>query len=541
MQTSSNRGSVFSGRKRICALLEKRLEAFQKGYRQNIGIVGPPFIGKSTLTQSFLKQVAGTEIIAVFFSCQEFDSFERFCEKWMGELLFGFHQAFQNPLPANFQLLIRSVKGMIPKTFERMREIKKSLLKHRCDQAFQELLSLSSVLYQECGRKVLIVLDEFDRLSELGLSDPFRDLGKEIMIQKETMFLVTSSRLGQSYSIFREKLSLLFGNFEVIDLGPFDFEESRELIDQYLPDRILEEELKRFLIRMTDGHPYYLNLLLNCLKRCSYDRTGTNRDIMIEALTQELYDSQGALFHHFQSRLYQLADGRPWPVTADVLTAIALGYRKLSQMVRFLHQRVSDVKKVLERLLISEMIQKHGSLFQIPDPLFRFWLGKVYYRRRFLMERTPVAGAQCFRDDIGQAIGESLLGDHQELPKQVEELFLKFRNDVVELNKHKFKCPHFVEVLSRPNNGRVFPVVARNAQTRWLCQVLSGVVVEEDIHTFLQDLKRLKGAVHKKLIIGLRGIELNAKLLAQEAKIQYLDLRNFNFLLDLYGKPKLVF
>lgn len=540
MHTSSNRGSVFFGRKRVCALLEKRLEAFQKGYRQNVGIIGPPFIGKSTLVQTFLRSAAQTEIIPIFFSCQEFDSFERFSERWMSELLFGFHHAFQKPLPKNFQFLIRSLKGTIPKTLQRMRSVRKLVFKRRYDHAFQELLSLSSLLYQECSRKIVMILDDFDRLSELALKDPFHDLGKEIMIQKETMFVVTSSRPSRSFSIFREKLSLLFGNFEVIELGPFDFEESRELIDESLPERNLEGVLKHFLIRMTDGHPYYLDLLLDRLKRCAAGTELTNREVVIEALTQELYEARGMLYQHFQSRLYRLAQGRPWPLFADVLLAIALGHKKLSQIGRFLNQKGGDVKKISERLLNSEIIEKHGSLFQIPDPLFRFWLGKIYHRERFLIERVPVANIQCFRSDVSQAIDESLLGDKQELPKMIEELFLKFRNDIVELNKRKFKCPQFTEVFSRPNNGRVFPVFARNTHTRWLCQVLSGPVVEDDIHTFLQDLKRLRGVIHKRLIVGLRGIDLNAKLLAQEAKIQYLDLRNFNFLLDLYGKPKLV-
>jgi hypothetical protein len=46
--------------------------------------------------------------------------------------------------------------------------------------------------------------------------------------------------------------------------------------------------------------------------------------------------------------------------------------------------------------------------------------------------------------------------------------------------------------------------------------------------------------VQKRFMIGLQGIDLNAKLLAQEAKIQYLDLRDLNFLLDLYEKPKVI-
>ena len=44
------------------------------------------------------------------------------------------------------------------------------------------------------------------------------------------------------------------------------------------------------------------------------------------------------------------------------------------------------------------------------------------------------------------------------------------------------------------------------------------------------------------LLIGrvLGGIELNAKLMAQEAKIQLWDVENLNALFDLYGKLKLI-
>ncbi len=540
MNTSSTNGSVFFGRRRICALLEKRLESFQKGYRQNVGIVGAPFLGKTFLIQTFLKSLTQTDIIPVPISCQEFDSFERFSQRWMSELLFSFYSAIGEPLPTSFQSLIRSLKRVVPKTLQKMRLVKKLTFKHRYEQAYQELLRLSGILQQECGKKILMILDEFHRLGELELNDPFGNLGREIMIQKETMFLVTSSRPVYSTTIFREKLSLLFGNFEVIELSPFDFEDANEFIKERFEDHAFDDELKHFLICITDGHPYYLDLLVNRFQQCSMNFTGTNTDLLVETLTEELHESRGMLYQHFQSRLYQLAQGRPWPLFADVLLAIALGHKKFYQMIRFLQQRGNEVKKILEKLVAAEVIEKHGSLFQIPDPLFRFWLAKVYYRQRFLAERAPRANIQNFREDVNQAIRASASEGKRELPKRIEGLFLRFRNDVVKLNKQNFKCPHFTEVLSRPNNGRVFPVLAKNGQTRWLCQVLSSSVTEENVRTFLEDLKRLRGPVHKKLIVGLKGIELNAKLLAQEAKIQYLDLRNLNFLLDLYDQPKLV-
>jgi AAA+ ATPase superfamily predicted ATPase len=541
MPNGSMKAPAFFGRKEVSALLEKRLESFLKGYRQNVGIIGQPLIGKTSVVRFFLNRISNhNEIIPVFFSCQEFDSFERFSEKWMGEILFAFQTALGQPFPENVQTLLRANKSAIPKTMARMKLVKRLVLKKRYDQAYQELLSLSGIMQQESGRKVLMILDEFDRLSELGLKDPFSNFGKEMMVQKETMFLVTTSRPERGLAIFREKLSLLFANFEIVKLGPFDFDECREFMNSHFLLSRFSEALRRFVIRMTNGCPYYLEVLASRLERCAFEAHLNDRKLLIEAFKQELDSPDGVLNHYFQGRIYESAQGKPWPFFADVLTALALGYKKLFQTARFLKVKSTDLKKAFDRLVLMEMVEKHGSFYHVPDPLFRFWLEQVCYRRRFLTCRSPIAGAKRFEEEADEIMEEHIREDQEELPKRMSQLLLKFQNDSVELNGKKFGCPHFTEVAFRPNNGRVFPVYAKNGSARWLCQILSNPVTEEDVRTFCQDLKHYKFPIQKKLVVGLRGIDLNAKLLAQEAKIQYLDLKTLNVLLDLYDKPKLV-
>lgn len=540
MQNSSGKAAIFFGRKEVRALLEKRLDSFLKGYRQNVGIIGQPLIGKTSLVRFFLSRISNKEILPVFFSCQEFDSFERFCEKWMGELLFAFQTASGQPFPENVQALLRTHKNTIPKTMSKMKLVKKLVLKKRYDQAYQEILSLPGLLQQESGRKVLMVLDEFDRLGELGLKDPFSNFGKEMMVQKETMFLVTTSRPERSLAIFREKLSLLFANFEVVTLGPFDFEECREFMNSRFPLSRFSEELVRFLIRITNGHPYYLEILAARLTRSAFGVYQNDRKLLIASLKQELNSPDGVLNHYFQGRIYEAAQGKVWPFFGDVLTALALGYKKPSLAARFLKVKSADLKKALDRLILLEIVEKHGSFYHVPDPLFRFWLEQVYYRRRFLTERNPIAGAKSFEEEVDEIIEEHIREDQEELSKRIGKLFLKFQNDTVKMNDKKMSFPHFTEISTRPQNGRAFPVFAKNGSARWLCQILSDRITEEDVRTFCQDLAHYKLPIQKKLVIGLRGIDLNAKLLAQEAKIQYLDLKTLNVLLDLYDKPKLV-
>ena len=53
------------------------------------------------------------------------------------------------------------------------------------------------------------------------------------------------------------------------------------------------------------------------------------------------------------------------------------------------------------------------------------------------------------------------------------------------------------------------------------------------------DAKHLR-KVQRKVLIVLGGIDQNAKLIAQEAKMQLWDLRVLNGLLDLYDLPKII-
>lgn len=536
MGTDLEKDGVFFGRGEILALFEKRLEAFSKGYRQNLGLLGAGLVGKSFLLRTFASKINSGQMLPIFFACRPFESFEWFAERWMGELLLSFHRTLGETPPNHLQGLFRSLRALAPKTLKHVKLVKRMLMAHRYGQAYRELLGLTGTLEQEIGKKIVLILDDFDRLDDLGLEDPFGDLGREIMIQKETLYLFSTSRLKRGRFIFHEKLSLLFGNFEVIDLNPFDFDEAREWITKRTGAQNSDEGMNRFLVRLTNGHPYYLNVLLK--------RAGSHpenfRAFLTEALEVELYGREGLLNQYFEKRLLFFSDRGFGARYADVLLAMAKGHNKLSQMMRFLHLKGTEIKKVLEGLVHLEAIEKHGSLFVIPDPLFRFWLASVYYPRRSSFEALSRDGTEHFRQQVNRTMDENLRGDSLELPKRIEELFRKFRNDVVELNRKRFHCPHFTEVSSRPNNGRVFPVVAKNTKARWLCQVLSGKVVEDDVRVFLEDVKRLRAPLQKKLIVGLRGIDLNAKLLAQEAKIQYLDLKGLNFLLDVHGKTKIV-
>lgn len=543
MEIPLPKADLFFGRGEISALLEKRLEAFQKGYRQNVGIIGRPFLGKTALMHILSKSHAIRHgLLPILVSCFEFDSFKHFAERWMGSVLIGCYQNIRGAAPVCFQEMLRVLKPLIPKTIRKMKGIKKSILAKREDQAYRELLTLSGLVHEETGKKILLILDDFDRLNTLGLKDPFSAFGQEIMIEKDTLYVVTSSFKTQSKSIFRDQLSLLFGNFEVVELRPLHFDEARAFVTEYFSDLSLEPEIVQFMIRITDGHPHYLNILAKRFELCrsSGALPSSGREFLFRVLADELVHDIGLLRQHFLTQLFRLSNGKPWPLYGDVLAAVAVGHKKFLQINRFLSRDSRDIKKALERLVDQEAIEQHGNQFLLTDSLLRIWLQTAYYPRRFSFHPDRCSEEQAFLDQMEQLYQIQFEADQKDPRKRVEELFKCFRNESIELDEKRFACVHFSEVISKPNNGRVFPVLAHGPRGRWLCQVLSAKVAEADIHVFLEDVKQLRAPIQKKLIFGLHGIDLNAKLLAQEAKIQYLDLKQLNFLLDWYDKPKLV-
>ena len=62
---------------------------------------------------------------------------------------------------------------------------------------------------------------------------------------------------------------------------------------------------------------------------------------------------------------------------------------------------------------------------------------------------------------------------------------------------------------------------------------------EPEIEKVIADVKHLR-KIQRKVLISLGGIDQNAKLIAQEAKMQLWDLRILNGLLDLYDLPKII-
>jgi hypothetical protein len=263
-----------------------------------------------------------------------------------------------------------------------------------------------------------------------------------------------------------------------------------------------------------------------------------SEELLVETMELELFEKRGRLYQYFLRVIRGLEGDKRFSNLVSILNSLSRRPCSLSGRSGFPSQKNGELKAVLQRLLDEELIEKRGSLLRLSLPLFGFWLRHVFCRGAIVPDRNVMR--EHFRRQVAASLGHFKKTEIQELPKRVEQLFARFRNDLVEIDEKKFQCPDFFEVVSKPSNGRVFPVVARTEKSRWVCQVAERELKEDDIRLFLKDTEVPKTESQRKILIALAGLETNATLLAKQSRIQIWGLRDLNLLMELYGCPKII-
>ncbi|HNX69349.1 MAG TPA: ATP-binding protein [Candidatus Omnitrophota bacterium] len=533
----------FLVREAIQLRLNKRVVDVENGYRQNVGILGPSGVGKTKLLCEFFQSISrNPKLIPVYVKAETIDG-RQLMQQWMGSVLSAVLLDRTLNIPKTLNGLLREAESVIPKTAIAVKHLQRLIRQDKNASAVRELFMLSGTLARETGKKVILMIDEFQSLEKLPTPDPFLLLGKQMMLDKEVLYLVTSSATDRAREIFREKLSLLFGNFEVLELAPFGFMEMEQYLATRMPAHRWPVELKKFLFHMTDGEPIYLDLLIDRLE--TYEVREFPQDVspavLLDVFCQELFDRRGRIALLFEKRIDQCAHlaKQSGPYIRAML-ALSHNRHKLIPIAAFIEETVAETQKVLKRLVQEGLIVKSGSFHCIPDFLFRFWVREVFQKRHDLfLPEERILRKRLF-DELNRVLDLCARMTDEDLGLRFEALLKEFRNDVLEIDQKKIQCPQFSEtVLLRHMPHSMFSLAARGARGRWAFYLSSEWIGESEIEMVVADAKRLRN-VQRKVLISLDGMDPNARLIAQEAKMQLWDLRYLNALLDLYDLPKVI-
>ncbi len=523
--------------------LNKRLTDHSHGYRQNIGVLGTSGVGKTYLLQNLYQSISRQRVfLPVYIKADVIDG-KQMIEQWLCAVLASPLLEKRLDMPRSFPELLRTTETIIPKTVEAVKSIRRLLRQEKNAAAIRELLALVSVLSQETNKKVVLMIDEFQALEKLPASDVFLLLGKQMMIDKDTLYVVSSSAIDIAREIFLDKLSLLFGNFEILELSPFSYLEMEQYLAAKMPAYNLSFDLKNFIFKMTGGEPFYLDLLRERIERnetCNFPQEISSA-ILINAFCQELFDSYGRISLLFEKKMVKCSHIIKYRgAYVRAMLALSHGRHKILSIATFIEQTVSETQKILRHLLEDGLIEKCGTFYHIPDVLFRFWLREVFQRRL----DSYIPEERILRKHLFDALNEILAffvkAEASHLGFRVESFLKEFRNDSLEINAKKITCPQFSEVAV---NGKwhndIFSLTGKSSKGRWLFYVCQENLNESEAEKMLVDLKRFR-KIKKRILIALRGVDENARLIVQEAKMQVWDLATLNRLFDLYDQPGII-
>ena len=535
---------IFIGRNEVLDLLNKRVESLESGYRQNIALTGQKLCGKTSILQRFLSDLKSSSIVPVYIEVLA-EPLELFSKKFIGTMLFNFLKGTDIETKEDLHFLISKAEGLIPRTTASIRDVLRLLEKGDNQEAYSRLFNLTSTLKEETRKSCIIILDEFHNLSFLNLKNPFAIFGSKIMVQKDTMYVVTSSQVSTIRKILKERLDLLFGNFEIIEIKGFDYEISKSFLEKRLEIIKAQEGLKDFLISFTDGRPFYIDIISSELNNIAallqFKWLGPAH--IAQALENLMFDSKGIINQYFQNLIATLSQSPHINEYLDILSVIAGDNKRLSQIRGCFNGKKSELPLRIEKLVEENFIAKNGFIYYFEDRVFEFWLRHVYNKKRYSLLSNFQDRENLFKKEVEDFISSFISETRKGPALRIKELAEAFNNEVLKIGEKNVKFPKFnsVKVAYALTNESEF-IVTGNYQPKktWLLKYSPTHIDEMKMAGFVENLARTGKDTYRKILIAPSGIDANAMLIAKENKIWVWEKDNLNLLLSIYGKLKIL-
>ncbi|PIQ89965.1 MAG: hypothetical protein COV72_00190 [Candidatus Omnitrophica bacterium CG11_big_fil_rev_8_21_14_0_20_42_13] len=536
-------------RENIIDILEKRIAGFKNGYRQNIALIGQRQIGKTAIIHELISEIDKTNILPVSIKingrgiAQIINSFAR---QIVNEFLLsqGIHPESYIKAPAGQNQLseiLKKAQAFIPKTVAKIHAASGMLAKNKTEAAILGMFEILEIFHSETAKPCLIIVDEFQDLINFGGEEIFKELSKLIVLQKSAMYIITSSCPSRAKEILAHSLSLLFGNFEVLEVAPYHALAAYEFIARNLPVKI-EDDHKKFLVDFTFGHPFYMDKFCReILSLAKISASGkVSGDILITAFENLLFKEWGVLNRRFLSLLNDSCCNKSREDFIDVILSISCGCNKIKLITKNLNKAEKIVRQKISRLVETEMLAKNGDFLRFSDKVFGFWIKTVYAPRQELDALDEESHRIAFRNSITCAFDNFSASLRRDTIERMLELLKLFQNESIQIERNKLLLSQFDEIKVISAHPKKFEatILAKSSGSFWVIGIKNGVLLPEDITEFTSASRQYGNMrSQRRLIISLSSIDVNAKLKALQEKIMTWEKETLNSLLELYNQP----
>lgn len=523
--------------------LAQRLQAFGDGFRHNLAVIGPPGSGKTFQLQHLL-QHRPPQMLVIYCPLYK-ESGRSLVERLLMAILqAGLAHAPTEHAPSggdtspSLQTWLRRAQPVLPKTTAAMQPIEALLSRRLYGDAFSRTLDTIPMLIEESQRPCVLILDEFLGLEESGLTHAFHELGKRVMTWPTTLFILCSSSPHRARMILRERLQLLFGQFELLTTEALEPHTAIAWVHHELRTLKGGKAMSPFLVRWLGASPWYVSVLLKRLKEAAALR-GTkelSEALFFQAAWDVLGSPDGPLHQWCSSRMNALVQLRQGARALEALSHIAAGARTTTEIGRRIGR--SELPGSLQLLVEHDLVQRRGACWLIPDPVLRCWLTAVFPGQRSAGMTDVTATRGRFERYLSGTWIQWLHTNQLSFPEQVKRLFTQFKDDTLSLDSKIGRLPPFRSITAQRPNPQTPEVylVAEGDGKRWCCTVQEGLVNEAAVANFDTFCRTQTPKPSRKVVISRAGIDDNARLLAKAHNMWVWSPDDLNVLLELYGR-----
>jgi len=527
-------GKEFFAREDILKSLHESAKDIKDGYRRNMALIGSGLVGKSSLLLQFLSKIDNSDMLLPVYLNLKNASVEEFVCNFMTRFLYhSLKKREQVKEPHELDYLLKPAQKIFPKSCDLIKRVKALVEEKNYDDAFSEVWDLCVILNAETGYFPVIVLDEFSLIAGFPVKRPYQVLGQKIMVQQKTLFLLSSSNTLHAKNILSEKLSLLFGGFNVIDIGAFDPSEAKDFLVVKSKGVIMPNEIRDFILTFTGGHPFYLSSIISKIN--SAKGYGTDK-ITVKNLSRiiaELVFYPGATIgQFFANMLVSIHAALPGVSVMDILISLVKPVRVKDILSKNIIS-ATELNKMLNSLLELGIISKSGALYSVTDAVFRMWIEVKSKPRNLCFDFIPGHERADYTDEIQERIAYFYSERKKSLDNRIIELISSFNDDQFFIDERVRVLPRVGPIELKRFDGNSFLITAKEKK-RCVFVVSRKEVTEEDVYAVFNRIKSLQYNKPKIVILAPMDIKGPAKLLAKQKQFCIWTKKDMARLFEFY-------
>ncbi len=500
--------------------LNKIKDDFLNGYRRNLAILGPLNIGKTSLILKYIHHVMGKDIFPIYLNLE--DGF--FTDNFLG-FIFFFLNKFTNNEITDLNSVSEALKGRFGYLKKFVDDLEEYYKRSDYTRVLQHVLKLDKIIYHHLKLRCVYIIDEFFNLEKLRIGSWIKLLRENIMFNSNSLFILISSEVERAKSILHSEFSLLFGNFEILELKKLSYSEAIDFISH----RVITADRKILnnLIFLTAGHPLYLDILTGWIQ----DNLKTlDRNGLLIAIRENVLDNKGFLYRYFQEKLKFSLPYKENKEYLWFLLEVAKGNIRRKELEE-------KLKPSLFNCSLNGHLEKSGSFYRLKDPLFRLWLLYAYQPDVMGLRFSPEEEFNIFARGIEDMIPETYNWDdpshRTQIVDLIKNLLLSFNNEYVMVNGKKKLFPKFSKIIKENIYGDILCLKGEKKKGKPWAVVISFKVIDEPQAAQLVKILP-RGDFSNRIYIDFCKLDVNVTTILKAGGFWIWDVGFLNYLLELY-------